>query len=78
MFSYNCKTGCIMMNEKRIVRYDKVPGAIYFYVKDRGSKRYLIQKELIQLAKTVKWLIEERGCDFGEDINSIATSYLAA
>lgn len=72
MFSYNCKTGNILMNDRHIVRWERCCGTLSFWIKDRGTKRYLVQRELAELAKTVKWLIEQRGCDFGEEVNLLA------
>lgn len=75
LFSYNSKNGNILWNDKRIVHVEKYCDGLYFYVKEKGAKRYLVQAELVELAKTVKWLIEQRGCDFGEELNRVACSY---
>lgn len=75
-FSYNCKTGNILWNDRSVVRFDSYSGGIYFWIKDRGVKRFLVQTELVELSKTIKWLIEQHGCDFGEEMRRAAYSYL--
>lgn len=72
MFSYNYKTGNIMEHDRYIVRWEKYAGGLYLYTKRGGTKHYLTQFEIGEFAKTVKWLIEQHGCDFGEDVNNMA------
>lgn len=77
-FTYNFKTGNIEYNlgrgVYRIVRYEKSCDSIYYWYKDKGCKWYLRDWELSDLARTAKWLIEQHGCDFGEEINALAYS----
>lgn len=72
MFSYNCQTGNIMRFESRIVRYDLVNGKPRFWYKDKGCRWFLLPFELEELKKLIRWLVEERGCDFGEAVNNFA------
>lgn len=77
MFSYNIKTGYIMWHDKRIVRWENNHGALRFWYKDRGIKWYLTPFELKEFADTIRWLIRDRGCDFGESVNNFALDYPA-
>lgn len=78
MFSYNTKTGNIMQFDKRVVRWEKNCGNLYFYTIQKKCKCFLSQYEISELVQTIKWLREQHGCDFGEEINQFATSYLIA
>lgn len=73
MFSYNARTGNLMYHDKQIVYFEKYNGMTLFYIKVRGSKHYLVQCQLRELAKTVKYFIDKHGCDFGKDVNVLAS-----
>ena len=80
-FVYNCKTGNLYYNLShgvyRLVQFEHYSGGIYFFIKDRKMKRYLVQSELRDLADTVRFMLE-RGADFGPEVNNLASSYLIA
>ena len=57
MFSYNMKTGNIMQFGRRVVRWEKHCGGLYFYTIQKKCKCYLTQHELAGLKETLKWLI---------------------
>ncbi len=76
MFSYNIRTGNIYEFEKRIVRWEKdINGVLRFYTIQKKCKCYFCEYELKEFCKTVKWLIEKCGCDFGEDVNNYITAF---
>ena len=76
MFSYNFKTGHIYEFGKRIVRWEKDEnGIMKFYTVQKKCKCVLRGYELSEFCKTVKWLVEEKGCDFGEDVNNYAITF---
>lgn len=76
-FCYDSRTGTIKANDKYIVRYEKYNGTFYFFIKYKSKVHYLTQEELIKLRRAAIFFAE-RGCDFGEAINSlIKNDYLS-
>ena len=72
LFSYNTKTGNIMFNERSIVRFSKTADGVKFCYKLKGGIWTIKGSELDELKRTLQWLIENYGCDFGEDVNAFA------
>lgn len=78
-FCYDSRTGTIKANDKYIVRYEKYNGTFLFFIKSKhkGKVYYLTQEELIKLRRAAIFFTE-RGCDFGEAINTlIKNDYLS-
>lgn len=72
LFSYNIKTGNIMFNERSIVRFGKTDDGVKFWYKLKGGIWTIKGSELEELKHTLKWLIKNHDCDFGEDVNAFA------
>jgi hypothetical protein len=70
-FCLNTKTGNIMADNKSIVYFEKRNGAVYPYIKRRGTQYFLNPLELAQFAKAGKWFIQHNNCDFGPEINQM-------
>jgi hypothetical protein len=68
-FYYNAKTGCVYSEKSKIVYFEKNNG-IYPYIKNRGKKYYLAQKEVRDLFRLLAWCRDKLDSDFGHDVNT--------
>ena len=76
-FCYDSRTGYIKANDKYIVKHEKYNGTFYFFIKYKSKVHYLTQQELAKLRQSAIFFTE-RGCDFGEAINTlIKNDYLS-
>ena len=61
--------GNVIVNNKRILYFEKYQGGIYPYIKGRKKKQYLTMPEIAEFKRAGAFFIA-RGSDFGEDINN--------
>lgn len=69
-FSFNCKTGNIMADDRHCVYLEIVGGEDRVYIKRGGKIRYLTEQELSKFSDAVRFF-EGRGCDFGDTVHRI-------
>lgn len=70
-FCLNIKNGNIYADVKHIVYFDKYCGGFYPYIKMRGKKKFLTQKECGDLISFMSWCRDKRESNFGSELNTM-------